>query len=180
MRKTALEDIGGFPTGTLAEDVACSSLLLGKGWKTAYVHEELQFGGVPDSYAGHIKQRTRWVSRKDSLFASSLANLGLDNRYATNRQASQLLPVGRKGQADDFLPAHVECHLYPEQLSPSVRCCVDFLHSHRLGIRRHLDCIHRTRSATMAHPHGFSDDLFESRLGACSIPSGRLLYRSSR
>ena len=37
-------------------------MLLGAGWKTAYVHEALQYGTVPDSFVGHIKQRTRWVS----------------------------------------------------------------------------------------------------------------------
>jgi cellulose synthase/poly-beta-1,6-N-acetylglucosamine synthase-like glycosyltransferase len=60
-RREALEDIGFFPQGSLAEDVATSTLMLGKGWKTAYVHEPLQFGTVPESFAGHLKQRTRWV-----------------------------------------------------------------------------------------------------------------------
>jgi hypothetical protein len=57
-----LDEIGNFPVGSLAEDVATSTLLLGRGWKTAYIHESLQFGTVPDTYGGHIKQRTRWVS----------------------------------------------------------------------------------------------------------------------
>ncbi|KAF2846880.1 glycosyltransferase family 2 protein [Plenodomus tracheiphilus IPT5] len=61
IRRSALDHIGGFPTGSLAEDVCCSSVLLGAGWKTAYVHEPLQYGTVPESFAGHIKQRTRWT-----------------------------------------------------------------------------------------------------------------------
>jgi cellulose synthase/poly-beta-1,6-N-acetylglucosamine synthase-like glycosyltransferase len=61
IRRLALDGIGGFPTGSLAEDVCCSSVLLGAGWKTAYVHEPLQYGTVPESFSGHIKQRTRWV-----------------------------------------------------------------------------------------------------------------------
>lgn len=61
IRRTALDGIGGFPTGSLAEDVCCSSVLLGAGWKTAYVHEPLQYGTVPESFGGHIKQRTRWT-----------------------------------------------------------------------------------------------------------------------
>lgn len=60
-RREAVEDIGMIPLGSLAEDVATSTLMLGKGWKTAYVHEPLQFGTVPDSFASHLKQRTRWV-----------------------------------------------------------------------------------------------------------------------
>ncbi|KAF2104151.1 hypothetical protein NA57DRAFT_70364 [Rhizodiscina lignyota] len=61
LRRDALEEIGLFPKGSLAEDVATSTLMLGKGWKTAYIHEPLQFGTVPDSYGSHLKQRTRWA-----------------------------------------------------------------------------------------------------------------------
>jgi hypothetical protein len=62
MRRVALESIGGFPTESLAEDICCSATLLGEGWKTAFVPEVVQYGCVPESYLGHIKQRTRWVS----------------------------------------------------------------------------------------------------------------------
>ncbi|KAF7552211.1 hypothetical protein G7Z17_g4478 [Cylindrodendrum hubeiense] len=61
VRREALDQIGNFPLGSLAEDVATSTLMLGKGWKTAYVHEPLQFGTVPEDYSGHLKQRTRWA-----------------------------------------------------------------------------------------------------------------------
>jgi len=61
LRREALEEIGWFPLGSLAEDVATSTLMLGKGWKTAFVHEPLQFGTVPDSFGSHLKQRTRWA-----------------------------------------------------------------------------------------------------------------------
>ena len=62
MRRDALDSIGWFPLGSLAEDVCTSSMFLGNGWNTCYVHEHLQTGTVPDSFAGHLKQRTRWVS----------------------------------------------------------------------------------------------------------------------
>lgn len=61
IRRAALEAIGGWPKGSLAEDVYTSSLLLGLGWKTAYCHEALQFGTVPETMVGHLKQRTRWT-----------------------------------------------------------------------------------------------------------------------
>jgi len=35
--------------------------MLGKGWKTAFVHEPLQFGTVPEDFGSHLKQRTRWA-----------------------------------------------------------------------------------------------------------------------
>ncbi|KAG0154379.1 hypothetical protein PDIDSM_1759 [Penicillium digitatum] len=61
VRREALEEIGNFPLGSLAEDVATSTLMLGRGWKTAYIHEALQFGTVPEDFGGHLKQRTRWA-----------------------------------------------------------------------------------------------------------------------
>ncbi|KAL2058894.1 hypothetical protein ABVK25_000186 [Lepraria finkii] len=63
IRRCALDSIGDMPVGTVAEDVLCSTLLLGEGWRTAYIHEGLQYGQVPGDFGGHIKQRTRWVSR---------------------------------------------------------------------------------------------------------------------
>jgi hypothetical protein len=61
IRRKALESIGGWPVGSLAEDVFTSSLLLGSGWKTAFCHEALQFGTVPGTFTAHLKQRTRWT-----------------------------------------------------------------------------------------------------------------------
>lgn len=69
VRREALDDIGNFPLGSLAEDVATSTMMLGKGWKTAYVHEPLQFGTVPEDFGGHLKQRTRWaIGTVDTAF----------------------------------------------------------------------------------------------------------------
>jgi cellulose synthase/poly-beta-1,6-N-acetylglucosamine synthase-like glycosyltransferase len=67
MRRVALESIGGFPTESLAEDICCSATLLGEGWKTAFVPEVVQYGSAPESYLGHIKQRTRWVSTRSPM-----------------------------------------------------------------------------------------------------------------
>ncbi|KAF8847932.1 hypothetical protein BDZ45DRAFT_778103 [Acephala macrosclerotiorum] len=61
IRRKALDDIGGWPVGSLAEDTFTSSLLLGHGWKTAFCHEGLQYGTVPETFVGHLKQRTRWT-----------------------------------------------------------------------------------------------------------------------
>jgi len=61
VRVCALESIGGWPTGSLAEDVCTSSMLLGRGWRTAYIHEPLQWGTVPEDLSSHLKQRTRWT-----------------------------------------------------------------------------------------------------------------------
>lgn len=63
MRREAIESIGGFPTESLSEDVCCSATMLGAGWKTVFVPQALQYGSVPDSFAAHLKQRTRWVGK---------------------------------------------------------------------------------------------------------------------
>ncbi|KAH8821974.1 nucleotide-diphospho-sugar transferase [Xylogone sp. PMI_703] len=61
MRRQAVDDIGGFPTSCLVEDVASSMRLLAAGWKSAYVPEALQYGLLPETFQGHIKQWTRWI-----------------------------------------------------------------------------------------------------------------------
>ncbi|KAF2405087.1 glycosyltransferase family 2 protein [Trichodelitschia bisporula] len=78
-RRAALDQIGCFPLGSLAEDVATSTLMLGKGWKTAYIHEPLQFGTVPDSFSSHLKQRTRWaIGTVDTTFKLNFSLWGKD------------------------------------------------------------------------------------------------------
>lgn len=61
MRREAVDDIGGFPTDVLTEDITSSMMAMAEGWKTIYIPEALQWGLVPDTYAAHIKQVVRWV-----------------------------------------------------------------------------------------------------------------------
>lgn len=61
-RRKALVDIGGFNTRAMIEDVLCGMLLNGRGWNTILCHEQLQWGLVPDTLAGHVAQRLKWVS----------------------------------------------------------------------------------------------------------------------
>ncbi len=63
IRRAALDSIGGYPVGSVGEDMYCSNILLGKGWKAVYVDEVLQHGRVPESYKAHVKQQGRWVCR---------------------------------------------------------------------------------------------------------------------
>ncbi|EXJ71978.1 uncharacterized protein A1O5_04480 [Cladophialophora psammophila CBS 110553] len=88
-RTTALAQIGNFPCGSLAEDVATSTLLLGSGWKTAFVHEALQFGTVPEDYGGHLKQRTRWaIGTVDTAFKLRFCLWGDKVKHMTFAQRS--------------------------------------------------------------------------------------------
>ena len=65
VRRDAVDEIGGFPTNCLVEDIYSSMLMLANGWKTAYLRKALQYGLVPETYLGHVKQFTRWVSLPD-------------------------------------------------------------------------------------------------------------------
>lgn len=90
VRRDALEEIGNFPLGSLAEDVATSTKLLGRGWKTAFIHEPLQFGTVPEDYGGHLKQRTRWaigtvdtsIKLRFSLWGSDIKGMTFPQRFS--------------------------------------------------------------------------------------------------
>ncbi|KAF6840743.1 glycosyltransferase family 2 [Colletotrichum musicola] len=87
VRREALDEIGNFPLGSLAEDVATSTLMLGKGWKTAYIHEPLQFGTVPEDYGGHLKQRTRWaIGTVDTSFKLNFCLYGDKVKHMTAAQ----------------------------------------------------------------------------------------------
>lgn len=61
-RREALVDIGGFHSGALTEDIMCGMLLNGRGWQTILCFEQLQWGLVPETLAGHIAQHLKWVS----------------------------------------------------------------------------------------------------------------------
>ena len=57
VRRTALDDIGGFPMGSSIEDGQLAILLAGKGYKTTTVYESLHFGLATSNYATMIRQR---------------------------------------------------------------------------------------------------------------------------
>jgi cellulose synthase/poly-beta-1,6-N-acetylglucosamine synthase-like glycosyltransferase len=51
-RRSVITEIGGWPVTSLCEDVLCSLKMISKGYKTAYLHERLQVGLVPETLAG--------------------------------------------------------------------------------------------------------------------------------
>ncbi|KAJ5383168.1 hypothetical protein N7517_001079 [Penicillium concentricum] len=59
-RRDAILDAGGYPTYSFSEDWQLSLILRGMEKRTMQVQEVLQFGLVPTSLAGHLKQRNRW------------------------------------------------------------------------------------------------------------------------
>ncbi len=59
-RRTAIEDIGWIPVGTITEDMATSMLLQARGFNTTFVNENLAMGLSPDFFADYVIQRDRW------------------------------------------------------------------------------------------------------------------------
>jgi cellulose synthase (UDP-forming) len=60
IRRKALDDIGGFATGTVTEDIHTSIKLHKRGWKSVYYGRSLAFGLAPASAIPFLKQRLRW------------------------------------------------------------------------------------------------------------------------
>ena len=79
IRRSALEEIGGFQTGTITEDLHTSIKLHAKGYKSCYLNETLASGLMPETFEGHTKQRARWATgtaqvlmRENPLFMRGL------------------------------------------------------------------------------------------------------------
>jgi len=60
IRRAALDDVGGFATGTVTEDIHTSLKLHKNGWKSVYHARSLAFGLAPSTAIPFLKQRLRW------------------------------------------------------------------------------------------------------------------------
>ena len=60
-RRRALEEVGGFPEGSLTEDFALSVDLHERGWTSVYVSEVLASGLGPEDLASYVSQQHRWA-----------------------------------------------------------------------------------------------------------------------
>ena len=60
VRRKALDDIGGFATGTVTEDIHTSILMHKHGWSSVYYGQSLAFGLAPSTAVPFLKQRLRW------------------------------------------------------------------------------------------------------------------------
>lgn len=59
-RKKYVEEIGGYPTCSITEDMAVGMLLQEKGYASALVNEELVLGLSANTFTELVKQRDRW------------------------------------------------------------------------------------------------------------------------
>jgi cellulose synthase (UDP-forming) len=60
LRRKAFEEIGGFSTKTITEDMETSIVLHGRGWRSVYHGETLAYGLAPSSAFAYHVQRLRW------------------------------------------------------------------------------------------------------------------------
>lgn len=59
-RRSALDEIGGFVTDVITEDMATGLVLQNAGWRAVYVNEVLATGLAAETYGELLKQRIRW------------------------------------------------------------------------------------------------------------------------
>jgi len=60
LRRSAIDEIGGFATGTATEDIHTSLRLHAKGWNSLFVSEILAYGIAAENLNEYHKQRVRW------------------------------------------------------------------------------------------------------------------------
>src|SRR5579863_305832 len=80
LRRTALDEIGGFATESITEDMHTGLRLQKKGWKVVYYNRTVARGLAPQTYRGFATQWNRWgqgamqVLRKENpLFGRGLS-----------------------------------------------------------------------------------------------------------
>jgi len=61
LRRSALEEVGGFATGSITEDIHTSMRLHAAGYRSLYVDEALGFLLAPDTPFAFARQRLRWA-----------------------------------------------------------------------------------------------------------------------
>lgn len=62
LRRRALQEVGGFRTETVTEDIHTSMVIHAKGYRSCYLNKVLAAGLMPESFESMIKQRVRWAT----------------------------------------------------------------------------------------------------------------------
>ena len=78
-RKSYVDDIGGYPTYSITEDMAVGMMLQANGYKGIFINEALALGLSAETYEDLVKQRDRWCRGNLQVFKhfNIIANKGL-------------------------------------------------------------------------------------------------------
>jgi cellulose synthase (UDP-forming) len=89
-RRAAMEEIGGFQLLSITEDIHTSQVLHARGWRSAFVDEDLAAGLSAESFAGYLVQRRRWMLGCLQIFFrdNPLLRRGLPLRHRVGYLAS--------------------------------------------------------------------------------------------
>ena len=68
LRRSALDEIGGFASETLTEDAETSLHAFSKGYTSVYLDLPLVSGLQPETFSGFIQQRSRWAQGMWQIF----------------------------------------------------------------------------------------------------------------
>lgn len=68
LRRSALDDIGGFAVETVTEDAHTALKMQRKGYRTAYINLPQAAGLATDSLSTHVGQRIRWARGMAQIF----------------------------------------------------------------------------------------------------------------
>jgi cellulose synthase (UDP-forming) len=94
LRRAALDDIGGFQSSTIIEDMETSLRLHTRGWKSVYHPAALAFGLSPGSAAAFHVQRQRWAQGSMQMLRklNPLTIPGLTWKQRASYMAANLYP----------------------------------------------------------------------------------------
>ena len=67
-RRRVLDEIGGFRTETVTEDIHTSMVIHAKGYRSCYLNKVLAAGLMPESFESSMKQRVRWATGHVQIF----------------------------------------------------------------------------------------------------------------
>jgi cellulose synthase/poly-beta-1,6-N-acetylglucosamine synthase-like glycosyltransferase len=94
IRKSALMDVGGWGTDTLAEDTDATYRLLLGGWKTVYQNRSECYELVPENWPSRIHQIMRWAKGHNQTMARYFWPLTQSRRTGFREKIDGLLLLG--------------------------------------------------------------------------------------
>src|SRR5437016_8773084 len=94
VRKSALEEIGGWNENTLAEDTDLTFRLLMAGWKTAYENRAECYEEVPERWPVRIRQIMRWAKGHNQAMTRYLLSMAMCSRLSKLERIDGTLLLG--------------------------------------------------------------------------------------